>query len=242
MEVTEVDLNPGLLAFSLASGVIITAMVFIRKFRVDRIGKKSSDTEVEEFEDINVHLQNDLNKKLLMKIKEVKQEILFKEKQKDKNMKHLLKQQEDEIAIKQSQFMIEKLEIESRYKEKLELLEKEVTADINYLKDSLKNLNIILANSTDNADTLTNSRSELECPVCLEEMRPPKKIWQCSDGHAICDFCRKKPTVTCCPVCRKYIVGRSNIAEKLARCVFGGKSVEELQNSKITLTGYREVS
>jgi len=175
MEVTEVDLNPGLLAFSLASGVIITAMVFIRKFRVDRIGKKSSHTEVEEFEDINVHLQNDLNKKLLMKIKEVKQEILFKEKQKDKNMKHLLKQQEDEIAIKQSQFMIEKLEIESRYKEKLELLEKEVTADINYLKDSLKNLNIILANSTDNADTLTNSRSELECPVCLEEMRPPKK-------------------------------------------------------------------
>jgi len=240
MEVTEVDQAPGLLLFSLASGVIITAMVFIRKFRVD--GNKTE--EVKDFEHINEHLQNDLNKKLLMKINEVKQEIRFKEKQKDKNVKHLLKQQEDEIAIKQSQFMIEKLEIESRYKDKLELLEKEVTSEISHLKDSLKNLNIILANSTDNvnADSLSNTRSELECPVCLEEMRPPKKIWQCSDGHAICDFCRKKPTVTCCPVCRKYIVGRSNIAEKLARCVFGGKIVEEVQNSKITLSGYREVS
>ena len=89
-------------------------MVFIRKFRVD--GNKTE--EVKDFEHINEHLQNDLNKKLLMKINEVKQEIRFKEKQKDKNVKHLLEQQEDEIAIKQSQFMIEKLEIESRYKDK----------------------------------------------------------------------------------------------------------------------------
>ena len=74
------------------------------------------------------------------------------------------------------------------------------------------------------------------------------RIWQCSDGHAICDFCRKKPAVTCCPVCRKYIVGRSNIAEKMARCVFGAGnreegagSKEEGTGNKITLTGYREV-
>ena len=66
------------------------------------------------------------------------------------------------------------------------------------------------------------------------------RIWQCSDGHAICDFCRRKPSVNCCPVCRKYIIGRSNIAEKLARCVFGVKNDDE-ETGKITLTGYREV-
>ena len=99
----------------------------------------------DDFEDINSHLQNDLKDKLLERINEVKQEIRFKKLQKDKNVKHLLKQQADEVAIKQSQFMIEKLEIESKYKEKIEALDKEVTTDINYLKDSLKNLQIILA-------------------------------------------------------------------------------------------------
>ena len=46
--------------------------------------------------------------------------------------------------------------------------------------------------------------------------------------------------MNCCPVCRKYIIGRSNIAEKLARCVFGVKNDDE-ETGKITLTGYREV-
>ena len=71
--------------------------------------------------------------------------------------------------------MIEKMEIESKYKEKIEQLEKEVGVDIDYLKDSLKNLQIILAGSNDTMETVTSTRSELECPVCLEEMRPPKK-------------------------------------------------------------------
>ena len=28
---------------------------------------------------------------------------------------------------------------------------------------------------------------EFECPICFEEMRPPTRIWQCVDGHAICE-------------------------------------------------------
>ena len=28
--------------------------------------------------------------------------------------------------------------------------------------------------------------SEFECPICLEEMRPPRKIGQCRLGHVIC--------------------------------------------------------
>merc|ERR1712096_580362 len=109
--------------------------------------------------------------------------------------------------------------IENKYIEKINALKEETETDITEMKEALKSLRVILASSNDTAETMTNTKSELECPVCLEEMKPPRRIWQCSDGHAICDFCRKKPTVTCCPTCRKYIVGRSNIAEKLARCV-----------------------
>ena len=45
--------------------------------------------------------------------------------------------------------------------------------------------------------------------------------------------------MSCCPTCRKYIVGRSNIAEKLARCVFS--QPERVEEGGITLTGYRAV-
>ena len=56
----------------------------------------------------------------------------------------------------------------------------------------------------------------LECPICLEEMRPPRRIFQCSNGHAVCGECRHRystvqyrcSTVQCrhrlasCPYCR----------------------------------------
>ena len=61
----------------------------------------------------------------------------------------------------------------------------------------------------------------------------------------MCEFCRKKPQVNCCPTCRKFLVGRSTIAEKLARALYQGEAGEEGEERKegerITLTGYREV-
>ena len=156
--------------------IFMATVMVLRNLRYNQMKNKVDDKEREEnFDDINNHLQNDLRNKLVEKINEVKQNIKFKKLQQDKNVKHLLKQQEDEIAIKHSQFMIEKLEIESKYKRKIQDLEAEVAVDVDNLKDSLKNLQIILATSGDSGDTVTNTRSELECPVCLEEMRPPKK-------------------------------------------------------------------
>lgn len=29
--------------------------------------------------------------------------------------------------------------------------------------------------------------SEFECPVCFEEMRPPTRIFQCVQGHVVCE-------------------------------------------------------
>ena len=40
-------------------------------------------------------------------------------------------------------------------------------------------------------------RDLLECPVCMEEMKPPKKIFQCSNGHVICELCKNNPEVKC---------------------------------------------
>ena len=42
----------------------------------------------------------------------------------------------------------------------------------------------------------------LECPVCLEIAWPPKKIFQCREGHIVCDTCKANPNLKTCPMCR----------------------------------------
>ncbi|XP_055588393.1 uncharacterized protein LOC129740675 [Uranotaenia lowii] len=53
----------------------------------------------------------------------------------------------------------------------------------------------------------------LECPVCLEIIRPPS--WQCCHGHLICAGCRSRSTK--CPICRVMLgrAGRCLVADKL---------------------------
>ena len=64
----------------------------------------------------------------------------------------------------------------------------------------------------------------LSCPVCFEQMKPPKKIFQCSNGHALCEQCKDNPALTSCPICRIGFTGstvsRNILAEKLALAVF----------------------
>ena len=64
----------------------------------------------------------------------------------------------------------------------------------------------------------------LECPVCLEVMVAPVKIFQCDNGHAICETCKNNPEVSSCPSCRLWFTStspprRNLLAEKLARAV-----------------------
>merc|ERR550517_2248353 len=58
---------------------------------------------------------------------------------------------------------------------------------------------------------------ELECPVCLTEMLPPIRVWQCSNGHALCQRCKRNPNINRkCPTCRQQIIGRATTIEKIA--------------------------
>jgi len=65
--------------------------------------------------------------------------------------------------------------------------------------------------------------NELECPVCLTEMKPPVHIWQCAQGHPVCQPCKARPEVRHCPTCRQRIVGRATLVEKIAAQVYSGK-------------------
>ena len=47
-----------------------------------------------------------------------------------------------------------------------------------------------------------------ECPICFEEMLTPIKIFQCSQGHLLCEICFKKvsESTKVCPFCKRDVV------------------------------------
>jgi len=202
-----------------------------------------------DFEQINQHLQNDLKNHILDEIAVVKKDIEEKRNEMQKKIECSLSDKEDEMSIIEAKYMADKNETETKYKQEIDQIKKDFETEIKQLNENLKKFKVNLSTSVDNKDRVDESRSELECPVCMESMKPPKRIWQCSDGHAVCEPCKKKPQVTCCPICRKYLVGRSTIAEKLARSLFDCGATQqgedtatvEHEHEKLTLTGYRAV-
>ena len=67
---------------------------------------------------------------------------------------------------------------------------------------------------SESADLKQSLLSVLECPVCMEYMRPP--IILCVNGHNICNICR--PKLDDCPTCRKRFLSTRNVGlEKLAQ-------------------------
>ena len=60
--------------------------------------------------------------------------------------------------------------------------------------------------TSDRKDTRFLLQSQLklfECPVCLEIMKSPKRIYGCSSDHYICSDCLQSPDLKCCPICRE---------------------------------------
>lgn len=62
--------------------------------------------------------------------------------------------------------------------------------------------------------------TELHCPFCHEEMCPPKKVFQCVDGHNLCERCRIRDDMKACPLCMAHFSGRNVAVEKVAALVF----------------------
>jgi len=60
-----------------------------------------------------------------------------------------------------------------------------------------------------------------ECPVCLDDMKPPTKIIQCIGGHLICEECQASPSVQSCPTCSEEFTGRAVGMEGHLRQLFG---------------------
>ena len=38
-------------------------------------------------------------------------------------------------------------------------------------------------------------RTQFNCPICADIMSPPSPIYQCEDGHILCQRCKKNPDI-----------------------------------------------
>merc|ERR1719450_673806 len=70
--------------------------------------------------------------------------------------------------------------------------------------------------------------SMVECPVCMEEARPPMRLKECGQGHIICDTCQSRAearasdegergnlNIANCHSCRGMITGRPAALERV---------------------------
>jgi hypothetical protein len=94
---------------------------------------------------------------------------------------------------------------------------------INQLARDLINLEMSPNNdsSSHQRKTISDTRETLECPVCMELMKPPMRIWMCPSSHIICEPCKLKLEGTLCPICRtEKRTLRAFIVEQIARTLF----------------------
>nr|ACO12369.1 E3 ubiquitin-protein ligase SINAT3 [Lepeophtheirus salmonis] len=90
---------------------------------------------------------------------------------------------------------------------------------------NLSDIHALKAHASGSNPDLSVFEKDFECSVCLEDMKPPIKIFQCLNGHVMCDTCKSHPEVITCPTCRVPLVGVNSLMrnlpmEKLARSYY----------------------
>jgi len=84
--------------------------------------------------------------------------------------------------------------------------------------------------------------SELNCPCCGIEMAPPLRIYQCRDGHVVCEECWDQRNVKVCPKCKEPISGRNVAMERISSIFFNSSSSSDLHRKSFDKTSTRSSS
>ena len=129
-----------------------------------------------EFDQINLHLQDGLKSCIAEKVEEARKEILTKQKEMEGKIAKSKSDKEDELAVVESKYLADKEEIEEKYMKEISKVRNTFMSEIYEMKETIQSMKIVLACSNEpDEEIVEKSRSELECPVCLEEMRPPRR-------------------------------------------------------------------
>ena len=117
-------------------------------------------------------------------------------------------------------------EMELRHEEEIERLSE-------YQREEVEELDrMIMDNRQEKSDLQRRMQAWLQpagatasvpqCPVCLDKMRPPVRIFNCRNGHLICGQCRPQVDNDMCTTCRVVeYTGRATAVEQMIRQMHG---------------------
>lgn len=184
--------------------------------------KKQYKTKIDEFKE-----------KIAAKERNVQEKELEKERLKEKqtyerkNVVEKLRQEMKELELRMRRDIDE---TDTKHREEIDQLDQcqQIELDrksISSMRGTVEKLikdfnNLDFEAGTKKADVKA-AREDMECPVCLETMRPPTRIWMCPSTHLICESCRHSLDANICPTCRsEQITIRAYFAENMARNLF----------------------
>ena len=87
-----------------------------------------------------------------------------------------------------------------------------------------------------------------ECPICYERMGPPVKIFQCSEGHLICEKCFTKirDSMKVCPYCNQDVISNpirnralEEIIENETRREYFDTNKSRVKSEDLSFYGFR---
>ena len=117
--------------------------------------------------------------------------------------------------------MMDEFAIQRRYKTKLEKPIELTSKDLQ--PEEFLNAEDFDLDKLDKAEIGDLLLEEMECPICLISMTPPKMIFACTNAHLFCQNC-KIPALKTCPKCREDFANhppsRCKLAERWACEVF----------------------
>jgi len=196
--------------------------------RVEEIVGKTRMTTLEEMQEMRRRIKEERLKRMraqkmedpictLKWIVELNQKIeeigkSFEEKE-ETEMKNMMERHSKEVT-----------NLKTKLRKQAEDEQKQLKLTLQHLVKDLENLNAETENTEDRDDIdIGAAREELKCPVCLEMMEPPTRIWMCSNTHLVCDTCKQLLEHNRCPSCRSAKINkRAFFAENMARVLFTG--------------------
>eukprot|EP00090_Calanus_glacialis_P006188 TRINITY_DN14856_c0_g1_i1.p1 TRINITY_DN14856_c0_g1~~TRINITY_DN14856_c0_g1_i1.p1 ORF type:complete len:604 (+),score=165.54 TRINITY_DN14856_c0_g1_i1:579-2390(+) len=108
-------------------------------------------------------------------------------------------------------------ELESLVKEKAKKDKKQTETIVKLKEDLVKaERQRVIAQKEEDED-------QFACPVCMELLKPPLRIFQCPEGHILCENCKENPSLVHCPQCRVPLernCSRNRALEEVARTFF----------------------
>ena len=90
----------------IVTGLATTLTLLLLRSRRGKFKQEKTKSTEDDFEEINTHLQTELNNKITERIEEVRREISARKLDLDNSLRDLLCQQEAEVLAKKSEFEI----------------------------------------------------------------------------------------------------------------------------------------